>query len=339
MSSRLSLKLLENYVKNVFLMKTQKNPLLNPLFFTHYITLNCNFSCSYCGFAQNGDTKRKYPGQLGTKDTLKLLDIIKKESSDIYFTGGEPTIRPDIVDILKYCKEIGFNTSVNTNMSLIHRKIEVLDYTDNLVASLDMLDEKRYSKTLGVSENIVKQVKQNILDSSKIQKEKKFKMTVNCVVTRDTINDARKVMDFCFDNNINFAIVPAELDDGGINYNLKNNLDYQKLIKEIISVKESGKPVFGTKRFLDTILDFKRFDCYPETIPHIYPNGDLMYPCQPLLKIGANLLEEGSYKKALKEGIRKHGLPPRCKDKCHKACYIEPPIFIKNPTLVLKEFV
>ena len=332
---RLSFKATKNYIKNFLILKSGK-PIenLEPLVFSYYITMNCNFNCSYCSFAKSGII-RKPDNRLNTNDVFKLLKIIRQETAYIYFTGGEPLIRNDFCDILKECKRLNFKAiSVNTNMSLIHDKMEILNYTTNLVASLDMLDKKAYSKVLGVPVEIVEKVKQNIITCSKLQKGKNFTMTINSVVTKETIEDTRQVMDFCLQNNIRFAVVPAEFDNGEINTDLQNNKEYLKLIKDIIKKKKVNKLIFGSKKYFETILDFKKFDCYPNLIPHVYPNGDLLYPCEPLQSNTVNLLKAGSYKKAFTECVRKYGKLPNCKNKCHKACYIEPTNIIKNPLLI-----
>ncbi|UCD77185.1 MAG: hypothetical protein JSW26_17375, partial [Desulfobacterales bacterium] len=185
----------------------------------------------------------------------------------------------------------------------------------------------------------VKQVKGNIIKCAHLQKEKKFTMTINCVVIPETVGYVKEVMNFCFEHDMRFAVVPAELDGGKINDRLVNNKEYQDLIRDILKAKEAGKPVFGSKKYLETILDFKPFVCYPTLTPHIYPNGDLFYPCEPIQKVGGNLLEAGSYRIALIKAIERFGNLPFCKNKCYKACYVEPSIFVKNPYLILKEYI
>lgn len=224
-------------------------------------------------------------------------------------------------------------------MGLMHKNMEILDYVDNLVASFDMLDEEKYADILGVSEKTAMQVKENIINCAKLQKEKNFIMTINCVILKETIPHVKDLINFCFKNNIRFAVVPAELDSGKVNQDLKDSEEYKSLIKYLLELKKRNKLIFGTNNWLNTILDFKRFDCYPTLTPHVYPNGDLFYPCQPLNKIATNLLETGSYRKALEMGIDKYGVLPMCKDRCHKACYVDPPNFIRNPFLVIKEFL
>jgi len=336
MPNELSYKLLKNYLLNFIKFKFKKDKVLEPLFFTFYNTLKCNFSCSYCDFADGEKGKGLFP-ELDTQGTIELLRIIRLASPNIYFSGGEPLLRNDIVDVVKYCHQAGFKSiSINTNMSLIHKRMEILDYITNLVASFDVVDENICAQIFGASLKTVKQVKENIIHCARLQNDKNFILTVNCVVIPETVRHVKEVMHFCIDHNIRFAVVPAELDGGEVNHRLRNNSEYQELIGDIIKAKDEGKPVYGSKKYLETILHFSPFQCYPTLTPHIYPNGDLFYPCEPILKVAGNLLEIGSYRAALLKGIEKFGPLPFCKNKCYKACYVEPPIFIKNPLLILK---
>jgi MoaA/NifB/PqqE/SkfB family radical SAM enzyme len=130
---QISDQLIRNYVENFFKINTRGNSPLRPLVLAYYVTLRCNFHCSYCDLARSGKT-RNIRKELSTENTIKLLSIIKKDCPCIYFTGGEPLIRNDIVDILEACRNLGFKSvSMVSNMSLIHEKMNVLDYLDNLV--------------------------------------------------------------------------------------------------------------------------------------------------------------------------------------------------------------
>lgn len=339
MFKELSVKIASNYLHDLLAITFEKTAFLKPLFFTFYATLRCNFSCSYCTFAAGGQTGSSHD-ELDTAGVIHLLTIMRKESTAIYFTGGEPLVRKDIVEILEVSAAMGFTSiSLNTNMSVIHRKMEVLDYVTNLVASYDMTNEEEYAGVLGVSRNMVRQVVRNIVECAGLQKEKSFRMTVNCVLTPQTIPGAREVMEFCFEHGIRFAVVPAELEDGRINETLKNSGEYRLLLQDIIAAKKMNKPVFGSFPFLNTIRSYEPFDCFPTLTPHVYPNGDLFYPCEPAQKIAANLLEVGDYRKALRMGMEKHGPLPRCRNRCHKACYVEPSVLMKKPGTLLKEMI
>ena len=340
MLRRLSGRLIINYLENFLKLKFQKDPILKPLFFTYYANLRCNFNCSYCGYANNKNAATHFD-EPDSKNVFELMSIIKKECPNIYLTGGEPLLRNDIVSILKACQKMGFKLiAINTNMSLIHKNLEVLDYVTNLIASLDTINEDKYAEITGVPISIAKQVKQNVLACSELQEEKDFIMIINCVVTDKTVAQAREVMSFCFEHDIQFAIVPAELTDRKIDPRLKNHQEYQNFVQEIIRAKKQGKPVFNSQRYLEVIRDFQQFDCYPTLTPHVYPNGDLFYPCKPMFHRAANLLKTKSYQQALKIGIEENNQALVCQDGiCFKACYIEPPIFVKNPLLVIKELL
>ena len=129
------------------------------------ITNSCNYSCGYCVFsAANG----KVPGELTTKETFEVLDGLKKRNfTHIKFTGGEPFIRKDFLDILKRSSELEFIVDVSTNASLITKeKAEQLSKLDLQMVhvSLDGYDQesheavrgpKTYSKTIRGIEHLV----------------------------------------------------------------------------------------------------------------------------------------------------------------------------------------
>lgn len=64
----------------------------------------CNNNCLFC---VQGPEKKKF----GNKTTEALKPIIKKASKDceiVVFTGGEPTVRTDLVELVAYAKSCGF---------------------------------------------------------------------------------------------------------------------------------------------------------------------------------------------------------------------------------------
>ena len=84
------------------------------------LTYRCNFTCRHCYVPQS---HRKY-NELKTKEVFSLLDQLK-DIGCFYlgFTGGEPFIREDIMEIFWYAKRCGFELIIYTNGSLINEKI------------------------------------------------------------------------------------------------------------------------------------------------------------------------------------------------------------------------
>lgn len=66
----------------------------------------CNNNCLFC---VQGDQKKA----LGNKSVFEIKDLIKEASQDcgiIVFTGGEVTIRNDLIELVRYASGFGFQT-------------------------------------------------------------------------------------------------------------------------------------------------------------------------------------------------------------------------------------
>jgi len=83
-----------------------------PLRIMFELTYRCNFNCKHCYIPQN---YRNY-NELKTKEVFSILDQLA-DIGCFYlgFTGGEPFIREDILDILWYAKKLGFEIIIYTN--------------------------------------------------------------------------------------------------------------------------------------------------------------------------------------------------------------------------------
>lgn len=85
------------------------------------ITNTCNYHCSYCIFSSEA---KKYEGELNTEEVMRTIKELKENNfTYIKFTGGEPFTRNDMIQILKYASELGFDMDISTNASLITNEI------------------------------------------------------------------------------------------------------------------------------------------------------------------------------------------------------------------------
>lgn len=91
-----------------------------PLRVMFELTYRCNFKCKHCYVPYSYRKK----GELITEEVFFILDQLK-DIGCLYlgFTGGEPFIRKDIIEILWYAKKKGFQVILYTNASLINEKI------------------------------------------------------------------------------------------------------------------------------------------------------------------------------------------------------------------------
>src|SRR5262245_35704347 len=89
-----------------------------PLQCSFYVTDRCNLDCSYC---TEYDNAKPHPSLADLK--LWLHKVRSLGTMRIALVGGEPLLHPDIVEIVRYCRELGFATSLTTNGFLLNRKL------------------------------------------------------------------------------------------------------------------------------------------------------------------------------------------------------------------------
>ena len=78
----------------------------------------CNNNCRFCVQAH----KKKF-GNRSTADIKKDLEKARKNCSEVVFTGGEVTIRKDIVELVKYAKKLDFKRiQLQTNARMLSYK-------------------------------------------------------------------------------------------------------------------------------------------------------------------------------------------------------------------------
>lgn len=137
---------------------------------------SCNADCPFCYYRIS--SKRKGNGKdLTTKQAKKLLGYIRRKGKDIVdFTGGEPTIRQDIFELIAYAKQIGFKeVTVITNGIRMSNKTftqKLIDAgVDDFLFSLHGHNAETHDKLTGISGSFekLKQAVLNASDSGKIR--------------------------------------------------------------------------------------------------------------------------------------------------------------------------
>jgi radical SAM protein with 4Fe4S-binding SPASM domain len=104
------------------------------------LTYRCNNACAHCYNAR----PRNYP-ELDTQTWKKIIDRVwEQRVPHVVFTGGEPTLRDDLVELVAYAQEKGLVTGLNTNgrkladPSLLQELIEAgLDHVQITIESCD----------------------------------------------------------------------------------------------------------------------------------------------------------------------------------------------------------
>lgn len=77
----------------------------------------CNLTCKHC---YSISTDRDFPGELTTEEVFAVMDDLRRFRVPVLIlSGGEPLLRPDIFDIARHAKSLGFYVGLSSNGTLI----------------------------------------------------------------------------------------------------------------------------------------------------------------------------------------------------------------------------
>ncbi|MDT8717557.1 radical SAM protein [Clostridium sp. 19966] len=123
-----------------------------------YISLTdkCNLNCLYCINKKERNIRLNNNSSLMiSKD--KIIDVLKEfksmNGSKVIFTGGEPTLNNEFIEICREAKNIGLDPHFITNGTLLN-SIDIdrlFEYVDSFTISLDSVIEKELQLLWGKS--------------------------------------------------------------------------------------------------------------------------------------------------------------------------------------------
>lgn len=108
-------------------------------------TPKCNLNCQMCfnksNFAKDGRKVKEF----STEYVKKIIDSVSNFGvKKVRFSGGEPLLRKDIFELMKYAKDKGLKVWLNTNGLLIDDKMikELEKYVENVLIPFNGYDDK-----------------------------------------------------------------------------------------------------------------------------------------------------------------------------------------------------
>jgi radical SAM protein with 4Fe4S-binding SPASM domain len=117
---------------------------------TFELTYGCNLRCVHC----YNPTHRALPHELSAVEVLRILDQLANFGVlAVTFTGGEPCIRPDVGEILRYARLRGFIIYLLTNATRVTRSFAALLKevgVDQVNVSIYGATEATYEQMTGV---------------------------------------------------------------------------------------------------------------------------------------------------------------------------------------------
>ncbi|BEP17581.1 GTP 3',8-cyclase MoaA [Pyrofollis japonicus] len=135
--------------------------------------------------------------------SLEEIELLKEAADRLdikafKITGGEPTLREDLVDIVRILKRNNAYVSLTTNASLLHKHLPGIADAgiDHINVSLHALDEERFRKITRSS------LFRRVIENLKLLKDYNIPIKINFVILRGlNEQDIPKVIDLAADLN------------------------------------------------------------------------------------------------------------------------------------------
>lgn len=142
------------------------------------VTTRCNLSCLHCYAARLGPIS----DELSNNEIFGLIDSASRNGCEQFlFTGGEPFMREDLLDMIEYCPN---TIIIGTNARLIPQE------TIDRIETMDKEIEFRISVDGFVGHRNMRGVdSESALQTAKEIKKRDFPVIINTVITRANISE------------------------------------------------------------------------------------------------------------------------------------------------------
>ena len=161
------------------------------------VTRKCNLRCVHC-YSHSED--RNYAGELSYEEGITLIDDLAQFGSPvILFSGGEPLVRPDVLELIHHAVDRGLRAVLSTNGTLITKMIakklkEIgLSYVG---ISLDGLDD-RHDAFRGVQGTFLK-----VMKAIRNCMEMELKVGLRFTITKRNFGDIQGIFDLVEEQRI-----------------------------------------------------------------------------------------------------------------------------------------
>ena len=277
-----TIKLLGKWSANRFI--GHKHPLIAVFSLTHY----CNFYCPMCPFGDSdkvNQVKFAKTNDLSTSQWKNIFEKVSKYCIWSIIEGGEPTSRPDFMDLVIHLYSLKMPITLITNCSLLHNidLNELKKYIQFITCSIDSVYEKSYCKIRGVSKDTYERVIKNLLLLNEHEIPHYFNSVITKYNTEEFINqtyfDKAKELG---SNAVSFTFVEDRSD---VDYSLLP--DRKSMISVCESIIDYGKKHTNPKimiplEYFQQIIDHGRGlydECGVWKSIFVNGNGTVLVPC------------------------------------------------------------
>jgi MoaA/NifB/PqqE/SkfB family radical SAM enzyme len=298
---------IKGVLKNIFLHRTFRTPL-----FVHWtLTYRCDSQCKYCGVWKIKNE------ELDLKSIFLIIEQFAQLGTIAFsLSGGEPLLREDLKDIVDFMVDRKIFVNINSNGTLVPRRIKDLKNVNRIKLSLDGPKEVHdYLRGKGAFEALCKAI-----DACR---ENGIKFILNTVISRYNLNYLGYILEFANKLNTGVIFQPATLGLLAMNeekiLTIPDLLSYRKAIDWLI-IKKNEKLCSQVILNSETVLRYLSYWPNITRIPckagiffcHIDSDGAL-YPCNWWR---SGLRKDEVHLEAVKEPKFFYKMNPPCCNQC-----------------------
>lgn len=240
------------------LVKSKFFRLYSPLITSWEITTQCNKNCSYCTISRKGEFMDY------SKCTEIIENLRKRGTKVISFTGGEPTMHPEITKILALAKNKIPYIILTTNGYQL--KKGMFQYIDQVILSLDGPEKTNDNiRGAGSFDTTIKAIKL-------CQKNQK-KCALNCVLSDSNKDYVKETLKIAKSMEVGIVFQPIFGKDNQI----KDLKAYRRNIKYLL--REKAK---GNMHLLNSTKVLNEYYNYPKKVSANCISGKVYLRLNPL---------------------------------------------------------
>lgn len=277
-------------------------PSAGPLKVQWDILYSCNSRCITCDRWQEFEGRSTITLEREKRFLEELADL---GTFSVAFSGGEPFLRKDIFDLIKYAKEMRLTTSLNSNGLLINEAIaqKIVDSgLDMIYLSLDGAKPETNDYIRGVKGGFEKTF--NAIRLLKAKRTDKPRIFLNSTINNKNVTELVGMVKMCKDAGVDGITIQPAHSCNEMEFNLPRELSlskenipaFQEQLKTLMKDYKDMFPMmedyfnyFGT--FIVNPSELYKFRCVAAyTTVQIHPSGDV-YSCPVAFEKMGNLME------------------------------------------------
>lgn len=293
----------------------------------HKLLYTCNLRCDMCPFWRRPDENL-----LSLEEEKKMLSALEDFGvSFMGFEGGEPFIRKDLPEILKY-SHARFHTSLVTNGWMLKEKLNsVKDYLDYVFVSIDGIGDTH--DRLRGREGSFSRAIEGVKAASEF-----LPVSFSSTITSENCGEVEDIVELARELGVSVSFQIA-YDYSTAGKKSPSAMKLKNAITDLLSMKQKGAPIVESKEYFQAVINSWyngiKWRCRPWLTLNVDPQGRVVLPCYVLNEYtGSGKVWEMDLRKAWNSVDWE--MYESC-NKCALSCYLEPSLFSWGKPAMVKE--